>query len=623
MSLKRERNHMCGFSNIDFRSKGEFENLKLFEPWKIPKDFGTMGKSNYHLPYSESKRIFSVSKNLNKFKNIVQDFPDPKFYKTAMYYKKSNIKPNILQDFYNERIAQLDEIDIGKEKYIGDSMMIADTYRYRTQRKNRASEKIQNFFNKQKALNKFKMPKELQNKAAKLETQLVKLDVNETLDNKIDLKKIQEIRFALRRRYANRTNIRKIFKEWDINCMGEITLYSVHDMINRLNIPINYNETRALIASSNTRGTESLNLEEFIHLIFSDNEALQINLDELQYKDEKLYEEGIDAENIKNNMKKSILEINKTNEILFIKHQVHSRTTIINNAAHKNNINTDKCSKKNFILLMRSLKFPEKYYRDILMDSLFKSYLNNDDNNTMNLTKFIDDCLKLNEDNNFMEFKEKYLKFFENKIKEQNDKKDETIKELEPEKKSRSQLSEDLIKQIEEKKKRKKKLELEENNKIKEVINPQPSTEFINKVYKDHFQMFKKLNEIENMFSTKPNSTKKDKPKTRFNGNPMHKNTFYMINQDPNGSSFISEKDRFNITTMNGLIDFIRKERQEKKKKDIAKLKRINFYQTMRESACKNMEKIFMQKDLSCQNKRSERNYNYELLNKIRNEFIE
>ena len=622
MSLKRQRSHMCGFSNIDFRSKGEFENVKLYEPWKIPKDFGTMGKSNYHLSYTNAKKIFSVSKNLNKFKNIVQDSPDPKFYKTAMYYKKNRIRPNTIQDFYNERIAQLDEIDIGKEKYIGDSMMISDIYRYRNQRKNQINSPIRNLINKQKDLNRFKKPKELQNKSAKLETQLVKLDVNETLDDKINLEKIQEIRFALRRRYANRTDIRKIFKEWDINCMGEITLYSAHDMINRLNIPINYNETRALIASSNTRGTETLNLEEFIHLIFSDNEALQIDLDKLKYKDEKLYKEGMEAENIKNNMKKSILEINKTNEILFIKHQVHSRTTIINNAAHKNNINKDKCSKNDFIKLMRSLKFPEKYYRDILIDSLYNSYLNKDDN-SMNVNKFIDDCLKLNEDNNFMDFKEKNLKFFEKKIKNQIEEKDKTIQDLLSEKNSRLKLADDLINQIEEKKKYKKKLEMEENNKLKEVINPQPSTEFINKVYKDHFKMFKKLNEVEDKFSTKPNSTKKDKPKTRFNGNPAHKDTFYMINQDPRGSSFITEKDRFNITTMNELTDFIRKEREQKKIKDKAKLKKINFYETMREDACKRMEKIFEQKDLSCQNKRSIRQYNYELLNRIRNEFIE
>ena len=500
--------------------------------------------------------------------------------------------------------------------------MIADIYRYRTQKKDRISHPIKNILNRQKFLNKYKKPKELQNKSAKLETQLVKLDVNETLDNKIDLKKIQEIRFALRRRYANRTDIRKIFKEWDINCMGEITLYSAHDMINRLNIPINYNETRALIASSNTRGTESLNLEEFIHLIFSDNEALKVDLDKLEYKDEKLFEEGIDSENIKNNMKKSILEMNKTNEIFFIKQQVHSRTTIINNEAHKNNINTEKCPKNEFIKLMRSLKLPEKYYRDILMNSLYNSYLNND-GTSMNLTNFCDDCLKLREDNNFLQFKEKNLKFFEKKIKNQLDEKEETIKELMPEKNARLKLQDDLKQQIEEKKQIKKQFEIEENNKLKDIINPQPSTDFINKVYKDHFQMFKKLNEVEDKFSTKPNITKKDKPKTRFNGNPMHKNTFYMINQDPRGSSFMTEKDRFNITTMNELTDFIRKEREQKKMKDIAKLKKINFYETMREDACKNMEKIYEQKVLSCQNKRSIRQYDYELLNRIRNEFIE
>ena len=158
---------------------------------------------------------------------------------------------------------------------------------------------------------------------------------------------------------------------------------------------------------------------------------------------------------------------------------------------------------------------------------------------------------------------------------------------------------------------------------MKKIINPQPSTDFINKVYKDHFQMFKKLNEVEDKFSTKPNITKKDKPKTRFNGNPMHKNTFYMINQDPRGSSFITEKDRFNITTMNQLTDFIRKEREQKKMKDMAKLRKINLYETMREDACKKMEKINEQKFISFQNKRSIRQHDYELLNRIRNEFIE
>ena len=131
MSLKLQRIHRCGYTNLDFRSKGDFESLKLYEPWQIPKEFGTMGKSFYYPSYSEAKKIFSVSKSLNKLKSIVQGSPDPKSYPGAIYYKKNNMKPNIIQEFRIERVAELDESEIGKEKYVGDSMMIADINKYR------------------------------------------------------------------------------------------------------------------------------------------------------------------------------------------------------------------------------------------------------------------------------------------------------------------------------------------------------------------------------------------------------------------------------------------------------------------------------------------------------------
>lgn len=148
-------------------------------------------------------------------------------------------------------------------------------------------------------MQKIEKEKALKNKEATHETQLVKINAKETLDNKIDLKKVQEIRLALRRRYANRTDFRKIFKEWDLNAIGEITVYSAHDMINRLSIPINYNETRALIASSNKRGTETLNLEEFMHLIFSDNEALKVDLDKIEFIDENFSRRESKAKTLK------------------------------------------------------------------------------------------------------------------------------------------------------------------------------------------------------------------------------------------------------------------------------------------------------------------------------------
>ena len=620
MSLKKPRIHQCGFTSIDFRTKGDFESLKLYEPWKVLKDFGTMGKSFYYPSYSDAKKIFSVSKSLNKLKNIIQGSPDPKAYPGCLYYKKNNIKPNIIQEFRTERVAELDESGIGKEKYIGDSMMISEIKKDRLERKNKKANINEKKERKQEYISRMEKAKSLKNKEAIQETQLVKIEAKETLDNKIDLKKIQEIRLALRRRYANRTDFRKIFKEWDLNAVGEITLYSAHDMINRLSIPINYNETRALIASSNTRGTESLNLEEFIHLIFSDNEALKVDLNKLEFKDEKLYSEGIETENMKNNLQKSILEMNKNNEILTIKQQLHTRTSIINLAAINNNINTDKCSKDQFKFLMQTLKFPEKYYRDILMDTLFNTYLNKD-GETMNMTKFCEDCLNIKEENNFTEFKDRFFDHFENKIENQIKEVDETVVDLKNEKDARLNLVDDLGKQIEERKEIEKKLkEIDEKNE-KEVLNPQPSTAFIKKVYKDHRLMYERLNKAEEAFMPKQNIALLDQYKTRFNGNPPHKDTFYMINQDPRGSSYIDEKERFNIST--NFTDFILKDKEKKKLKELAKLNSIRKFETMREEACKTMEKIFEQKDIACQNKRTIRQYDYEVLNRIRNEFVE
>ena len=621
MSLKLQRMHRCGYTNLDFRSKGDFESLKLYEPWKIPKEFGTMGKSFYYPSYSEAKKIFSVSKSLNKLKNIVQGSPDPKAYPGALYYKKNNIKPNIIQEFRVERVAELDESALGKDKYIGESMMIADINKYRKERKHKKFDLKEKFEEKKELIHKIEKEKDLKNKEATQETQLVKINAKETLDNKIDLKKVQEIRLALRRRYANRTDIRKIFKEWDLNAVGEITLYSAHDMINRLNIPINYNETRALIASSNTRGTESLNLEEFMHLIFSDNEALKVDLNKLEFKDEKLFSEGVESENVKTNLQKSLVEMNKNNDILTIKQQLHSRTSILNLAALNNNINKDKCTKEQFIFLMQTLKFPEKYYRDILMDTLFKSYIN-PDNETMNLNKLCEECLNMKEENNFSDFKDRILTNFKTKIETQEKSVAETVIDLKKEKEDRKELVNYLKKQIEDKKEIEKKIKEIEDLKEKEVLNPQPSTAFINKVYKDHRLMYEKLNKAEQTFVASQNIGLMDQYKTRFNGNPKHKNTFYIVSQDPRGSSYIDEKNRFNISS-NNLTDFIKNDKEKKRLKELAKLNTIRKYENMRKEACITMEKIFEQKILASLNKRSDRKFQYELLNKQRNEFVE
>lgn len=98
------------------------------------------------------------------------------------------------------------------------------------------------------------------------------------IKNKVDLHKIEEIRNSLRKRYIIRNNIRRIFKDWDVHNNGEISIFNAHSMINKLDIPINYNETKALISLVNIRNTESLNVEEFINLVYEENPKLNKNI---------------------------------------------------------------------------------------------------------------------------------------------------------------------------------------------------------------------------------------------------------------------------------------------------------------------------------------------------------
>ncbi len=65
------------------------------------------------------------------------------------------------------------------------------------------------------------------------------MDTKETLENKVDLEKVKEIRKMVRRRYANRKNFAKIFSSWDKEGKGYLTIKNVHEMLNNLGI-INY-----------------------------------------------------------------------------------------------------------------------------------------------------------------------------------------------------------------------------------------------------------------------------------------------------------------------------------------------------------------------------------------------
>ena len=52
-------------------------------------------------------------------------------------------------------------------------------------------------------------------------------------------------------------------------------------MVNKLGIKINLNEAQVLVCSADHSETQSLHLDEFMELIFNDNDALNVDLSNL------------------------------------------------------------------------------------------------------------------------------------------------------------------------------------------------------------------------------------------------------------------------------------------------------------------------------------------------------
>jgi hypothetical protein len=501
MNKRKERTHHCGFTNIDFRSKNDLENLKIHQPWHQRTNFGTMGYSEYKLPPKHSKKILEVSCKINNQKVLVSEMPDPRYYQTAKFYEDKQIKIRCKNMYTNERVAQLDESFLGKEKFTGDSMMIADLTKQRkhkshkfldTEKENR--QLIQEMIIKDKAE---------KNKEAIQETQLVNIDAEVTNENKVDINKIKEIRLALRRRYANRSSIRKIFKDWDNLSAGEINLYNAHNMINKLGIPINYNETLALIASSNKRHSESLNLEEFIHLIFSDNNALDLDLEKIKFREDKYYAEGEQIEKLKKKMRANMMEVSKTEEINFLKEYLRIRIPILAKYFQEECEN-GQADLDSFSKVIKKFPIHEKYTNENILKNLFNNCNIND--NMILYKDFMDKLISSKEINDFYNFKEKYIQNIKYKIDNSSAANQESLLSLRAEEEEKRIIAKELEKEI--KKHNENRHKEFEERKINEVNNLVPSTAFINKIFSKKDEYFKKHQELEKAISPHPSLLK-------------------------------------------------------------------------------------------------------------------
>ena len=561
-----------------------------------------------------------------------------------LFRSDNNIDLKIKSIIDKDRISNLEETFKGKDVYIGDGMDYLGTLRKRKGKKDKKYKinRDQNLLedhkleiNKIESLAKEKMKI---NKDVVQETQLTKMNINKTDNDLLNMNKIKEIRQLIRRRYGNRKNINKIFQQWARTFPNKITVYDAYKMINSLNIPINYNETRAFIASGSNFGNEYLSLDEFSNLIFNKNEELYEDPWKVQPKQDNILKEK-EQEKLKNkiiennkeiddNVKLKILkDFLSQKSIYFIKNlkeiskEKYYFTNIeYNSKINFNNINLNKCNYDKFTKTILSLKPSESFSKEKYIKSLFEEYKDKD--NLVDVKFFLNDLYDKNSKNN-NDYMSKLKDNLSDVFKEQVEVKKKDLKHYVSENKDKKdiiyQKKYDLDKHLLIKKENELK-EKKENEKLTTEVNcTVPSTPWIHHVYDKRNEHYNLLNRAEHSFSAKP-SIKQNyiKCNTRFGANPKWRNTAEILIGNELSPTYISEKERFNLDRDVG--------KDDKNKTARVKMGRENRIRTaIQKFEESNYAKHFLkeEKNKYSQMEKCKRQFEYEELFKNRNFLIE
>ena len=638
MSLRRARSHKSGISNIDYRSKKDEENLRIFEPWLCSKDVGTMGYINYKNSLKISRNLLTPTEKINTNKDIANDYPDPRYYTTALFYKHNKIKINTKSFKNSERVNNLEEAFKGKDIFNGDYMKIAEIIGQKKSKKidykniiNKDLNTLEERKQQNENIEKLVKDKKKINKNVIQETQLVKINTPPTMDNVINIKKIKEIVMTLRRRYGNRSNINKIFQQWARTFPNKITINDAYTMINSLSIPINHNETKVFITTGSKLGNEFLNLEEFSDLIFNENEQFNSNF-KLIFDKKKIFDEKEEKDLI-NKISLFNKNMNDKNNIKILKDFICQRIMVLNKNLkeiskekysftndkknYNKSLNLNKLNYDNFLKGILSLRPPEMICKEEYIKSIFDEYKEKD--NLIDMKNFDDNLYKANNKVYLFEVKDNLIDI----SKEQVNQKRETLKKYLSENKNKKHLiyekKYDLNKQILLKKEILEKENKEEEKQPKEVNCTIPSKRWLHHIYDNRKEYFNILNRAEDALSAKPNLKENNfMGNTRFSSNPPWRNTAEILVGSKSSATYINEKDRFNIDRDVEKFDKIKKEqinlgRQKRIKTAMQKIEQNNYIKEF----LKNEKEMFSNLE------KCKRQVNFEELFKNRNFIVE
>ena len=235
----------------------------------------------------------------------------------------------------------------------------------------------------------------------------------------------------------------------------------------------------------------------------------------------------------------------------------------------------------------------------------------------MNYTKYLNYLVTPKDTEDFYDFQKKDIAWLKEKIirTEGETKKDREI--FKEDFRKKENLKNLYLQQIDEQKNQ----NLYKSMSTSTFSHYQPSTNFLNLIYEERKKHFQELNEAERKFAPQLSLISLNQRKTRFGASPVF-NTKTITESNPKSALFISEENRFKIRGRDYDI-FNDNNRYQKLNREKANLKKIERehkeYNDINKFHCD----YYFAKDALGQIKRTGDMLNYEIINRLQNEFIE
>ena len=203
-------------------------------------DFGTMGKTAF-----KAATVTTFQRSKTKTGMQTASLPDPRRHTTEQFYMENGKRVKAPTATLSKRTTQLEADHWNDNIFTGDTANFQADLVSKVKKRNeklglshvgrkiggkddldlsktdrQAASSIVNDRSQSKTVVGLIKPTTFSkidvHAAADQETQLVRLDHRKTLEGRVDMKKVRDIRRAIRRRDANRKNASKLFQAWDL-----------------------------------------------------------------------------------------------------------------------------------------------------------------------------------------------------------------------------------------------------------------------------------------------------------------------------------------------------------------------------------------------------------------------